>query len=84
MGISDWTNLAGLIQQRNAWDSWESVVGKVQVFGRCFIRYNMYLLMNRDVFDSIVKLMLGIRHGRKDLKAYLRPWCTSTIFTKGM
>lgn len=84
MEISDWTNLAGLIQQRNAWDSWESVVGKVQVFGRCFIRYNMYLLMNRDVFDSIVKLMLGIRHGRKDLKPHLRPWCTSTIFTKGM
>jgi len=23
MGISDWTNQAGLIQQRNVWDSWD-------------------------------------------------------------
>jgi hypothetical protein len=47
---------------------WESVVRKVVVLGRCFMRYRVYLLMSHDVFDRTVKLTLGIRHDRRDLK----------------
>jgi len=35
MGISDWTNHAGLIQQRNVWDSWDG--SKCMAVVLCYI-----------------------------------------------